>query len=177
MLELNGTVCTVNTSLTVGATGAVNTNVGDSSCGIDLADLADLIVSADGAIGIAFVQPPASISGVHWGLRWEGDHVADLQALVDDGRLTVDATALGDDPEIFTDDAFTYVGYGGGLDGDVNDDCKVNILDLIAIRNHLNQDPTTPPENAVYDVNDDDAINILDMIYVRNRLNTSCPEL
>ena len=63
-----------------------------------------------------------------------------------------------------------------GLEGDVNDDCVVNILDLIAIRNHLNEDPSTPPGNAAYDVNEDGSINILDMIFVRNRLNTSCPE-
>ena len=63
-----------------------------------------------------------------------------------------------------------------GLDGDVNGDCVVNILDLIGVRNHLNQDPNSPPENQVYNVNGDDAINILDMIYVRNRLNTKCEE-
>ena len=60
------------------------------------------------------------------------------------------------------------------LDGDVNGDCVVNILDLIGVRNHLNQDPDSPPENAAYDVNTDGSINILDMIYVRNRLNTTC---
>ena len=67
-------------------------------------------------------------------------------------------------------------GLGPQLEGDVNGDCVVNILDLIGVRNHLNQDPTSPPENQVYNVNGDDAINILDMIFVRNRLNTSCPE-
>jgi len=61
------------------------------------------------------------------------------------------------------------------LDGDANDDCKVNILDMIAIRNHLNQDPKSG-DNWWYDVNDDGKINILDLIYVRNRLNTFCED-
>jgi hypothetical protein len=65
--------------------------------------------------------------------------------------------------------------FGSALDGDVNGDCKVNILDLIFIRNRLNQDPGTA-DNWKADVNGDDKINILDLIYVRNRLNTKCPE-
>ena len=60
------------------------------------------------------------------------------------------------------------------LPGDVNGDCRVDILDLIGIRNHLNADPASPPENAAYDVTEDGAINILDMISVRNKLNNTC---
>ena len=59
------------------------------------------------------------------------------------------------------------------LDGDANDDCKVNILDMIAIRNRLNQDPKSG-DNWWFDVNDDEKINILDLLYVRNHLNTFC---
>ena len=57
--------------------------------------------------------------------------------------------------------------------GDVNLDCKVNILDLIFIRNRLNQDPATG-DNWQADVNADGKINILDLIAVRNALNTTC---
>ena len=60
------------------------------------------------------------------------------------------------------------------IDGDANMDCRVNILDLIFIRNKLNQDPATG-NNWQANVNGDTAINILDLIYVRNRLNTKCP--
>ena len=58
---------------------------------------------------------------------------------------------------------------------DVNKDCKVNILDLIAIRNKLNQ--PVSGENIFADVNlpaPDGKINILDLIAVRNKLNTQC---
>jgi len=61
------------------------------------------------------------------------------------------------------------------LDGDTNDDCWVNILDLIAVRNKINQDVNSG-ENWWMDVNDDGKINILDLIYVRNRINTRCED-
>ncbi|NQT20767.1 MAG: hypothetical protein HQ592_13755 [Planctomycetes bacterium] len=62
------------------------------------------------------------------------------------------------------------------LEGDVNGDCFVNILDMIAVRNHLNANVNSPPSNAAYDVNDDGWINVLDMLYVRNRLNDTCAQ-
>jgi len=60
------------------------------------------------------------------------------------------------------------------IPGDANFDCRVNILDLIFIRNKLNQDVATG-DNWKGDVNGDSRINILDLIFVRNKLNTSCP--
>jgi len=60
------------------------------------------------------------------------------------------------------------------IEGDANQDCRVNILDLIFIRNKLNQDVGTG-DNWKADVNGDTRINILDLIYVRNKLNTQCP--
>ena len=60
------------------------------------------------------------------------------------------------------------------IDGDANMDCRVNILDLIFIRNKLNQ-PVGTGDNWKADVNEDTRINILDLIFVRNKLNTQCP--
>ena len=60
------------------------------------------------------------------------------------------------------------------IEGDANMDCRVNILDLIFIRNKLNLDVATG-DNWKADVNEDTRINILDLIYVRNKLNTQCP--
>ena len=59
------------------------------------------------------------------------------------------------------------------LIGDANGDCKVNVLDLIFIRNRLNSNPATGDDWQA-DVNADGKINVLDLIYVRNRLNTQC---
>ena len=62
------------------------------------------------------------------------------------------------------------------VDGDVNLDCKVNILDLIFIRNRINGDVASG-DNWQADANGDGLINILDLIYVRNRLNAACTGL
>jgi len=61
------------------------------------------------------------------------------------------------------------------LSGDANNDCKVDILDLIFIRNRLNQDVSTG-DNINADVNQDGKINILDLIFVRSKLGTKCSQ-
>jgi len=58
------------------------------------------------------------------------------------------------------------------LEGDANGDGKVNILDLIYVRNRLGQDPESG-DNSTADANNDGKINVLDLIYVRNRLGNS----
>ena len=57
--------------------------------------------------------------------------------------------------------------------GDLNGDCRLNVLDLIAIRNRLNADPSSG-DNALADVNSDGRINVLDLIQARNRLGAIC---
>ena len=59
------------------------------------------------------------------------------------------------------------------LKGDANCDCRTNILDLIYIRNKLNQDPSQG-ENWHADLNRDGRINIGDLLFARNELNNSC---
>jgi len=58
--------------------------------------------------------------------------------------------------------------------GDANGDCRVNILDMIFVRNRLGQNVNTG-DNWRADVNLDGWINILDLIFVRNWLYTTCP--
>jgi len=53
---------------------------------------------------------------------------------------------------------------------DANGDGRVNILDMILVRNLLNQDPFSG-DNWKADVNRDGRINILDLIYVRNHIH------
>ena len=54
--------------------------------------------------------------------------------------------------------------------GDVTGDGAVNVLDMIAVRNHLYEDPASDPEMARFDFTGDGKINVLDMIFVRNHL-------
>jgi len=59
------------------------------------------------------------------------------------------------------------------LEGDVNGDCIVNILDLIYARNRLGADVESG-DNSKADMNSDGRVNILDLIYIRNRLGNRC---
>jgi len=56
------------------------------------------------------------------------------------------------------------------LPGDVNYDGKVNILDLISVRNSLGEDPASDSAARRCDVNADGEVNVLDVIAVRNGL-------
>ena len=64
--------------------------------------------------------------------------------------------------------------FAGTIVADANYDCIVNVLDLIFIRNRLNQSISSG-DNWQADVNDDGRINVLDLIFARNRLSTRCP--
>ena len=66
--------------------------------------------------------------------------------------------------------AFTV---GWPIPGDADGNCRVNILDLIAIRGRIGQSPSTG-DNWIADVNRDGVINVLDLIAVRNNLNSVC---
>ena len=53
---------------------------------------------------------------------------------------------------------------------DVNGDGRINILDLITVRNNLNKDPMSDDGAAISDVNGDGRVNILDLIAIRNSM-------
>jgi len=58
--------------------------------------------------------------------------------------------------------------------GDVNDDCVVNILDLLDIIDCMMRG-SNEPGDWKFDLNNDGVINIVDLIITRGNLNTSCP--
>jgi len=59
--------------------------------------------------------------------------------------------------------------------GDANLDCRVNILDMIIIRNKLGQSPCDG-SNWQADVNNDGrTIDVLDLLFTRTLLGTRCP--
>jgi hypothetical protein len=59
------------------------------------------------------------------------------------------------------------------LPWDGTQDCTVNILDLIWVRNHLGEDGWSG-ESWRADANRDGQVNILDLIAVRNHLGVGC---
>ena len=62
---------------------------------------------------------------------------------------------------------------GWSIPGEVTGDCKVDILDMLHIRNHLNEDVATD-DNWKLDVTQDGKIDILDMLVVRDNLDAQC---
>ncbi len=87
----------------------VITTVTGSPAGLDLAAGSDLNIN-NGEIEITFAEDPDNENEVYWGLRWEGDKVAELEALETDGKLTWDDSAIPQTASIFASGGFTYVG-------------------------------------------------------------------
>jgi hypothetical protein len=111
-LDLNGTVFAVGNSAAIGVNGTINTNVSGTSCGLDLVAAAKLTVADGGLMNIVFKRPKGGGQGIYRGLRWKGDHAAELQALTagETPKLTWDDTALGAKATIFSAGGYTYVG-------------------------------------------------------------------
>lgn len=117
-LVMTGTVFAVSSSVkidgpTAANRGFVTNTVSGAPGGLDLASGATLTVN-QGAIGIAF-QDPLKYHPVYWGLRWAGDHVAELTALQGAGKLFWDDSAIANpmvsEPVgIFVEGGVTYVG-------------------------------------------------------------------
>jgi len=108
LLQLEGTDFAVETSVRLRKGATVKTLTGGISSGLDLADAATLTLEDDAKIDIVFDTPASS--GLYWGLRWAGDHVAELEALQTTGGLVWDDTALPEPATIFANGGFTYVG-------------------------------------------------------------------
>jgi len=108
-LILNGTVFTVATAMTVGPRGTVTATLNGSPAGLDLASGATLVDR--GNIRIIFAPADPNPEELYWGLRWAGNHQAELLALKNDGKLAWDDTAIGGGVNIVyvADDDATYV--------------------------------------------------------------------
>ena len=177
----------------------LSTAVGDPTyCGIDV------VVPEDGAFFVPPIADDMKVCDIGLGfvgfVLGAGADVTigpdiDAQPRTEMLRITYDYS--GDVPDgtyaVELDHGFTVVANGdeaaiphvttaGALtittvlcQGDANDDCAVDILDMIMVRNYLGDDPTSSDEAAAADVNGDGAIDILDMIYVRNRLGLCTP--
>ena len=118
-VELSGTerAFNVSGSLAIGTqgSGGLTNRVAQLAGGIDLAASTTLTVGNTGNIHIQFEEDPVE-TGMYWGLRWTGDHVADLIALSETipAKLSWDVEGVNPyyrpDVGIHYDGDFTYVG-------------------------------------------------------------------
>jgi len=87
---------------------------------------------------------------------------------------TLPATAIAGLPRVIDGDldgtATVDIGAYEYLPGDVNHDGKVNVLDLLLVRNSLGRDPASSIEARKADVNADGTVNVEDLLIVRGRL-------
>jgi len=112
LLELNDTLLTVGTSVTMGPHSQIEANVGSDPSGLDLADGATISM-ADGSVISIFFNDEPSGTQIHWGMRLVGDRVTDLEALAAADKLVWDDTGMSPDAAIFFQDGYTYVGVQG----------------------------------------------------------------
>ena len=110
LLVLSNTVFTVTNSLAVNATAIITNSTGAVSSGIDItrADAGAFTVEAGAVITLTFLEPAASLP--HHALRWAGNHVAELEAMVSDGRIVIDDAGLGKTASVYLKSGDSYVG-------------------------------------------------------------------
>lgn len=84
--------------------------------------------------------------------------------------LSAEASAVPGETDLadnlLTDGSFTV-----RLKGDVNNDCTVNVLDLVAVGGNFLKPASAKPEA---DINNDGVINILDLVVVGSNMFASC---
>lgn len=116
-VTLNGTVFKVGKRLDVFGTGGVDTRVSAASAGLDLAVDAVLAIVPRGGVSLAFESLPQT-AGLFYGLRWEGDHRAELEKLLKSGVIAVNdepIRAQAGPAGVFTGKengkVYSYIGY------------------------------------------------------------------
>ena len=97
-LQGSNTTIIVTNALSIRKTGRLLLYVGSTSCGLVISNAADsaldMNLATNGALSITFVESPAQ-TGLHYGLRWTGDHRTTLGAWLADGRIALNDAALG----------------------------------------------------------------------------------
>lgn len=117
-----------------------------------------------GAQSVTLVAGSSLVVGLNWHpeLLNRGSYVLSAQASMVPGETNLANNLL-------TDGTFKV-----RLPGDVNNDCTINILDLVTIAISFDTTPTSSNWNPYADLNNDRAINILDLAASAVRFGHSC---
>ena len=145
---------------------------------------ADILVTnnLDGTVTVTWTTPEPAFGAVQYGLK--GTAVPPYYAEETAVGTSHSVALTGIEPSteykilINNNEVLTSIYYWPDVAGplcplDVNRDCRVNVLDLIAVRNRLFLS-TNIGTNRYVDVNSDGKINVLDFILVRNGIYTMC---
>jgi len=69
-----------------------------------------------------------------------------------------------------------YVSARASVAGDVNGDCRVDVIDLLTVRTYFYTSPCSSAARASTDLNGDGKINVVDMLSCRANLGNTCPD-
>jgi hypothetical protein len=111
-VELTGTGSVFQCSTFTCRGGTVTNRVSLFSGGVDVTSTATaaLAVTNGGRMHLVFEAGP-SVLGEYWGLRWAGNQKTRVDAIVADGALTWEDSAVGGGVKVFTNATHTMVGY------------------------------------------------------------------
>jgi hypothetical protein len=111
-VELTGTGSVFQCSTFTCRGGWVTNRVSLFSGGVDVTSTATaaLAVTNGGRMHLVFEAGPDSL-GEFWGLRWAGNQKTRVAAIVADGALTWEDSAVGGGVKVFTNATHTMVGY------------------------------------------------------------------
>lgn len=109
-LTTSNTVVTVTNALAIRATGDVVTRIGAFSSGIDVthADAGACVLAPGAKLTLQFFAPHADLP--HYGFRWQGDHLAELEAWIADGRIVIETAGFGREVSVFKRAGATLIG-------------------------------------------------------------------
>ena len=133
----------------------------------DLAPVTDYTVQDDIISGI---EPGTVVSAVKENIHFQ-DRSWILTAADGEERADDALVQTGDRIQLLSSKGTVLYTYTILIYGDVNGDGKINISDLIKVRNHiLKENPLTDVFELAGNVNRDSSINISDLIKIRNHI-------
>jgi hypothetical protein len=112
-VELTGTGSVLRCSTFTCRGGSLTNRVRQLAGGLDVTSSANtaLVITNGGSVYLLFDEGPAGgVSGNFWGLRWAGNHAAELAAMTNASTLAWGGAAAGS-VVIYTNASHTFVGY------------------------------------------------------------------
>ena len=110
VLSFSNTVMSVTNAITIRATGSVTARIDTTPSGLAIANSDDeaFVVVPGGTLTLDFCAP--HMVRPHYGFKWQGDHLASVLEMIDDGRIVIETTGLNREVDAFRRDGATMIG-------------------------------------------------------------------